>query len=152
MGTRKLLREGVLIKAKSGRRLRAFLCSDILVLTEVSVKALYRMVRRFPSATITLLTSVSSLFHYPRSRLEKHLAAVVRDIPPFLYATDELCTDDLVFQIALAYPRGGDKINFKATSARDCQLWMQALEKASHECRQAEMRAAKRRQSRLSVT
>lgn len=44
MGMRKLLREGILVKAKSGRRLRAFLCSDILVLTEESVKALYRMV------------------------------------------------------------------------------------------------------------
>lgn len=119
MGMRKLLREGILVKAKSGRRLRAFLCSDILVLTEESVKALYRM-------------------PIPLSEIQ------VREAPGG--------RDDLVFQIALAYPRGGDKINFKATSARDCQLWMQALEKASHECRQAEMRAAKRRQSRLSVT
>ena len=45
MGTRRLLKEGVLIKAKSGRKLNAFLCSDILVLTDESVKNLYRMVR-----------------------------------------------------------------------------------------------------------
>lgn len=45
MGARKLLKEGVLMKAKSGRRLRAFLCSDILVLTEETAKTLYRMVR-----------------------------------------------------------------------------------------------------------
>ena len=44
MGARKLLKEGVLLKAKSGRRLRAFLCSDILVLTEEAAKTLYRMV------------------------------------------------------------------------------------------------------------
>lgn len=44
MGTRKLLKEGILTKAKSGRKLRAFLCSDILVLTDASAKSLYRMV------------------------------------------------------------------------------------------------------------
>ena len=44
MGERKLLKEGVLAKSKSGRRLRAFLCSDILVLTDESTKTLYRMV------------------------------------------------------------------------------------------------------------
>ncbi|KAI0628815.1 hypothetical protein C8Q77DRAFT_1281081 [Trametes polyzona] len=43
MGPRKLLKEGVLMKAKSGRKLRAFLCSDILVLTEEASKSLYRM-------------------------------------------------------------------------------------------------------------
>ncbi|KAI9069473.1 hypothetical protein FKP32DRAFT_1617176 [Trametes sanguinea] len=43
MGPRKLLKEGVLMKAKSGRKLRAFLCSDILVLTEDTSKSLYRM-------------------------------------------------------------------------------------------------------------
>ena len=45
MGARKLLREGLLLKAKSGRRLRGFLCSDILVLTDETAKSLYRMVR-----------------------------------------------------------------------------------------------------------
>ena len=44
MGPRKLLKEGILNKAKSGRRLRAFLCSDILVLTEEPAKTLYRVV------------------------------------------------------------------------------------------------------------
>ncbi|KAI0657182.1 hypothetical protein C8Q70DRAFT_1005943 [Cubamyces menziesii] len=43
MGSRKLLKEGILMKAKSGRKLRAFLCSDILVLTEETTKSLYRM-------------------------------------------------------------------------------------------------------------
>lgn len=46
MGQRKLLKEGTLIKAKSGRKLRAFLCSDTLVLTDDTVKNLYRMVSR----------------------------------------------------------------------------------------------------------
>ena len=44
MGPRRLLKEGILTKAKSGRKLRAFLCNDILVLTEDVTKSLYRMV------------------------------------------------------------------------------------------------------------
>lgn len=44
MGPRKLMKEGVLLKAKSGRKLRAFLCSDIMVLTDDAAKTLYRMV------------------------------------------------------------------------------------------------------------
>jgi hypothetical protein len=43
LGPRKLLKEGVLSKAKSGRKLRLFLCSDILVLTHESGKGLYRV-------------------------------------------------------------------------------------------------------------
>lgn len=43
MGPRKLLKEGLLIKSKSGRRINAFLCSDILVLTDEAMKTLYRM-------------------------------------------------------------------------------------------------------------
>lgn len=44
MGDRKLLKEGLLIKAKSGRKIYAFLCSDILVLTDEAMKTLYRIV------------------------------------------------------------------------------------------------------------
>ena len=44
MGSRKLLKEGILLKAKSGRKLRAFLCNDIIVLTEATTNSLYRMV------------------------------------------------------------------------------------------------------------
>lgn len=45
LGDRKLLREGLLSKAKSGRKLRGFLCSDLLLLTDEHGKTLYRMVR-----------------------------------------------------------------------------------------------------------
>lgn len=45
MGSRKLLREGPLTKYKSGRKIRAFLCNDVLVLTDDAAKSLYRMVR-----------------------------------------------------------------------------------------------------------
>ncbi|KAF8959742.1 hypothetical protein BDZ97DRAFT_1836791 [Flammula alnicola] len=43
MGPRRLIKQGVLFKAKSGRKLHAFLCSDILVLLDDSMKNLYRM-------------------------------------------------------------------------------------------------------------
>ncbi|TFY81602.1 hypothetical protein EWM64_g2415 [Hericium alpestre] len=43
MGDRKLIREGPISKLKSGKKLYAFLCSDILVLTDENAKALYRM-------------------------------------------------------------------------------------------------------------
>jgi len=43
MGARKLLKEGTLLKAKSRRKLHAFLCSDILVLTDDSMQTLYRL-------------------------------------------------------------------------------------------------------------
>ncbi|KAJ3537063.1 hypothetical protein NM688_g6740 [Phlebia brevispora] len=112
MGTRKLLKEGPLSKCKSGRRLRAFLCSDILVLTDEHAKTLYRM-------------------PIPLSEIQ------IQEVPGW--------RDDLAFQIALAYPRGGDKINLKATSARDCQVWMQSLERASRKCREAEKSASQRR-------
>ncbi|TCD66409.1 hypothetical protein EIP91_001400 [Steccherinum ochraceum] len=111
MGARKLLKEGVLMKAKSGRRLRAFLCSDILVLTEEAAKTLYRM-------------------PIPLSECQ------VREAPGH--------RDDLLFQVALAYPRGGDVISLRGTSARDCQQWMQAIDNASRKCREAQKRAARR--------
>ena len=47
MGTRRLLKEGLLMKAKSGRRLYGVLCSDIMVLTDEHMKTLYRMVSLF---------------------------------------------------------------------------------------------------------
>lgn len=43
LGDRKLLKEGLLNKAKSGRKLRVFLCNDILLLTDEPGKTLYRM-------------------------------------------------------------------------------------------------------------
>ena len=52
MGPRRLLKQGPLMKAKSGKKLHAFLCSDTLVLLDDAMKNLYRMVR--PSLTIYL--------------------------------------------------------------------------------------------------
>ncbi|KAH0830093.1 hypothetical protein J3R83DRAFT_1428 [Lanmaoa asiatica] len=43
LGPRKLLKEGVLNKAKSGRKLRVLLCNDIMVLVDEVGKGLYRV-------------------------------------------------------------------------------------------------------------
>ena len=43
MGPRKLLREGTLMKHKSGRKLRVFLCNDMIILTDEAVSRLYKM-------------------------------------------------------------------------------------------------------------
>lgn len=51
LGPRKLVKEGIISKAKSGRKLRLFLCSDILVLTHEGGKGLYRVVSVFIAIT-----------------------------------------------------------------------------------------------------
>jgi hypothetical protein len=61
MGQRQLLKEGVLFKAKSGRKLRGFLCSDIIVLTDDTAKTLYRMVRR--SVVHSMFPMVAHMVH-----------------------------------------------------------------------------------------
>ena len=61
----------------------------------------------------------------------------------FLYCCSHFTNpkDDLSFQISIAYPRGGDAIALRASSARDCQVWMQAIQKSSVNCRDAEQKA-----------
>ncbi|QRW00930.1 actin cytoskeleton-regulatory complex protein pan1 [Ceratobasidium sp. AG-Ba] len=69
MGPRRLLKEGVLVKAKSGRRLQAVLCNDIFVLMDAAAQSLYRMpmsltelVVKEGKDEVTLLVQVA----YPR--------------------------------------------------------------------------------------
>jgi len=52
MGPRRLLTEGLLAKAKSGRRLRAVLCTDILILVEKATKTVYRNPTTSPMRSI----------------------------------------------------------------------------------------------------
>lgn len=52
--------------------------------------------------------------------------------------------DDQAFQLSMAYPRGGDAIALRATSVRDCQLWMQMIDDASQKCRDAEKRTSRK--------
>ena len=81
MGPRKLLKEGVLMKAKSGRKLRAFLCSDILVLTEETTKSLYRMVRLISSSLAHDLNRSPCSAPIPsRSGHSRHVGAYTRSV------------------------------------------------------------------------
>jgi len=52
-GPRQLLKEGVVTKAKSGRKLTLVLCNDILVL--IDSRNLYRMVRVFLAGEIAVV-------------------------------------------------------------------------------------------------
>jgi len=96
-----------LTKAKSGRKLRGFLCNDILVLTDHSAQTLYRM-------------------PVPLSQLK------VKEISGR--------RDDLAFQLELPYPRGGEAIGLRATSAHDCHTWMKAISNAVESCDATEQR------------
>ncbi|EKM83232.1 hypothetical protein AGABI1DRAFT_118549 [Agaricus bisporus var. burnettii JB137-S8] len=109
MGPRKLLKEGLLVKAKSGRKIFAFLCSDILVLMDEGMKTLYRM--------------PIPLAH-----------AQVKEIPSG--------RDDVIFQINQPYPRGGDSIMLKGTSAKDTMGWIRAIQHAARKARHAAERAS----------
>lgn len=83
MGPRKLIKQGVLAKAKSGRKLKVFLCSDILVLTDQNGRNLYRMVCISPPYT---LLSRSDLRHQPiplaHAEVKEIVSALRGDIYP----------------------------------------------------------------------
>lgn len=74
MGARRLLKEGLLIKTKSGRKIYAFLCSDILVLTDEAMKTLYRMVSCQLQPWYTVLTRTNSRFPLHMRRLRNYRA------------------------------------------------------------------------------
>ena len=68
LGDRRLLREGFLTKAKSGRKLRAFLCNDILLLTDEHGRTLYRMVR---AGTVRTMRVCSTSIWFSRFRCRR---------------------------------------------------------------------------------
>lgn len=50
--------------------------------------------------------------------------------------------DDLDFKLILAYPRGGETIHLRATSARDAQNWIKSIEEAREKSIHAERRSS----------
>ncbi|KAI6004726.1 hypothetical protein EDD15DRAFT_1017322 [Pisolithus albus] len=97
LGPRRLLKEGVLAKAKSGRKLRVLLCSDILLLlNESESRGLYRV-------------------PLPVHELEIH--------PSRRYARSE----DAYIRIHRAYPRGGETLLLRAPSIREARAWTEAI-------------------------
>ncbi|KAI6037322.1 Dbl homology domain-containing protein [Pisolithus microcarpus] len=97
LGPRKLLKEGVLAKAKSGRKLRVLLCSDILLLlNESEGVGLYRV-------------------PLPVHELEIHTSR--------RYARSE----DAYIRIHRAYPRGGETLVLRAPGIREARTWTEAI-------------------------
>ena len=50
--------------------------------------------------------------------------------------------DETSFRVSKAYPRGGDAIVLRASSARECQAWLAEIEAAAQRCRDAERQQA----------
>ncbi|KIK17763.1 hypothetical protein PISMIDRAFT_684911, partial [Pisolithus microcarpus 441] len=97
LGPRKLLKEGVLAKAKSGRKLRVLLCSDILLLlNESEGGGLYRV-------------------PLPVHELEIHTSR--------RYARSE----DAYIRIHRAYPWGGETLVLRAPGIREARTWTEAI-------------------------
>jgi hypothetical protein len=122
MGTRKLLKQGTLLKAKSRRKLYAFLCSDILILTDESMKNLYRLVgcpsQLFHSLIMFFLLAYPHCLH-PSQRTSVQRCSHV-NIEIFVIELMKF-SDETTFVLSQTYPQGGDSVAFRAPSARDCQ-------------------------------
>ncbi|KAH7105277.1 Dbl homology domain-containing protein [Auriculariales sp. MPI-PUGE-AT-0066] len=115
MGSRKLLKEGELWKAKSRRKLLVILCNDIVVFIDETAKSLYRM-------------------PLPLSELR------IGEVPGR--------RDDCAFQLFPVRPKAASEtIALRASSARECQSWMKAMEGAILRAMRADNRA-----TRLSVS
>ncbi|KAI6017701.1 Dbl homology domain-containing protein [Pisolithus microcarpus] len=97
LGPRRLLKEGVLAKAKSERKLRVLLCSDILLLLNESESGgLYRV-------------------PLPVHELEIHTSR--------RYARSE----DAYIRIHRAYPRGRETLVLRAPGIREARTWTEAI-------------------------
>ncbi|KIK20506.1 hypothetical protein PISMIDRAFT_578842 [Pisolithus microcarpus 441] len=97
VGPRRLLKEGVLAKAKSGRKLRVVLCSDILLLlNESEGGGLYRV--PLPVHELGIHTS------------RRHARS-----------------EDAHIRIHRAYPRGGETLVLRAPSIREARAWTEAI-------------------------
>lgn len=56
----------------------------------------------------------------------------------------DLEADDLAFQLVFSYPRGGETLVFKTSSARDCDNWIKAISSASRRARDIRVRASRK--------
>ncbi|KAI6004716.1 hypothetical protein EDD15DRAFT_2359474 [Pisolithus albus] len=107
LGPRRLLKEGVLVKAKSGRKLRVLLCSDILLLLNESESGgLYRVA--------SSQHYDPHLFPLPVHELEIHTSR--------RYAHSE----DAYIRIHRTCPRGGETLVLRAPSI-EARAWTEAV-------------------------
>ncbi|KAI6004656.1 Dbl homology domain-containing protein [Pisolithus albus] len=117
LGPRRLLKEGVPAKAKSGRKLRVLLCSDILLLLNESESGgLYRVA--------SSQHYDPHLFPLPVHELEIHTSQ--------RYARSE----DAYIRIHLAYPRGGETLVLRAPGIREARAWTEAIVLAAAKARE----------------
>ncbi|PWN31681.1 Dbl homology domain-containing protein [Meira miltonrushii] len=120
MGPRRILREEVLIKQKSGRRLSVILCNDLVILLSG---------RRTTDGN----TNVDQYLYRMPMPLEE---LVVRDVPSGLKGRD-----DLSFQLL---HQGREKVNIRCSSARACHSWMHSIDSARSDCLSAANKINKR--------
>lgn len=110
MGERKILREEILIKQKSGRKITVILCNDLVILLSG---------RRTTNGN----TNVDQYLYRMPMPLEE---LVVRDVPSGLTGRD-----DLSFQLL---HQGREKVNIRCSSARACHSWMHSIDSARSDC------------------
>jgi hypothetical protein len=131
MGPRKVLFESGLVKAKSGRKILAYLFNDLLLLVE-SKSGPY-------TEDLSVLPDKSLCLYRPLYRLSD---ICLRDIESIggkeAAIAAGLFVDDCAFQIM----RGPtDKVNVKAPSVLVRKKWMKAVDEAIIALREAQKRA-----------
>ena len=115
LGPRKLVKEGVLSKAKSGRKLRVLLCNDILVLVDEAEKGLYRVVSVSRMIERCWWTDWNMCWSQPIPVNEMQIKPSRSD------------REDPLIRLHLAYPRGGDTIVLRASNIREAKAWHDAI-------------------------
>lgn len=120
MGQRKILREEILIKQKSGRKITVILCNDLVILLA-------------GKRTTDGNTNVDQYLYRMPMPLEE---LIVRDVPSGLTGRD-----DLSFQLL---HQGREKVNIRCSSARACHSWMHSIDSARSDCLSAANKINKR--------
>lgn len=116
MGPRRILRDEVLTKQKSGRRITVVLCNDIVLL-------------------LSGLSGASEADEYLYRMPMPLEELVVRDVPAGLTGRD-----DLSFQLV---HQGREKVNLRCASARACHAWMHSIDSARADCLAAANKTAR---------
>jgi len=121
LGPRILLKEGPVFKNnRKNKKLRLFLCNDLVFLTDLGGNVLYR--------TPMPLQSLAPLADTLNAR------------------------DSHSFQLFQPYPRGGRAIVLRASSARECQAWVEEIENTRRKCVDAGERETRRRERKRRAT
>lgn len=120
MGRRRILRDEVLTKHRSGRKISVLLCSDLLLLLVEGISS-------SKSADGGGPTTVTRLYRMPMPLEE----IVVGDAPNVAKAFSANPRDDAAFQVV---HQGREKTNLRCQSARHAHLWMRDIDVARAAC------------------